>query len=174
MILIAVGLVFITALMAAQEELSPEQKRALNNEKLVVEAFGQGFGGIGATGTINVTTWTSWIAYKGFSQISEAEFFSVAGYEREAENAISFHETGVTLRIAGFSLLGIGLISSLGIGMPTDSDVFIWGGLISVLAGAVPTMLGMLRLNQNRYPYTMASDIAEEFNAFLIRELKKQ
>ena len=52
--------------------------------------------------------------------------------------------------------------------------VAIFGGLGLVIAAAIPTVLGMLRLNQNKYPYEMALNIAEEYNAFLIRDLKNE
>ena len=163
------------ALLNAQEaNLTPEQQREYNSKKTTVEAFGQGFGGISSIGTINVSTWTSWKAYQGFNQISEAYFFNLAGYPNEAQNAQTFHTIGFVLRISGFSLMGIGAIVSLGIGLPEDEEEFIFGGLGAVVVGAIPTVLGMLRLNQNRYPYATASDVAEEYNAFLVRDIKQK
>ena len=78
----------------AATELTDEQLKQYNREKLSIEVKTQSYGSFSMrTGTTSSREIKSWTAYKGFNPITEVEFFTLTGFEEEAQKARE-HEEG--------------------------------------------------------------------------------
>ena len=169
-LLILASIVAFPALCSDENDLSPDQRRLYNRLKLSVEAAGQTFGTVGPT-TVSAETWIKWTGYKGLNKVSEAEFFSIAGYEEEAVKADRFHKVSRNTWLAGVIIAvggGLGGIIAYEI---TDVMAVSLVALGAAMGGALPAVLGGIRMMKNLYPAVTAVDIADEYNAFLIKDI---
>lgn len=157
----------------AAEKVSETTERSalsdaeFNRQRLTIEPVGMSAGfwsgglyGGSATGM----SWRKWLAYKGFSLISEPEFFRVAGYEEEAGRA-ERHHTGAIMEAVGG-----GLLATMGLVVLADSD----GdasllGVLMAAAGIGLTWDGSIRMDQNWAPFDIAKDVADQYNSQLLR-----
>lgn len=143
-----------------------------NRERLTIEPVGMSAslwsGGLYA-GSATGMTWRKWLAYRGFTKISEPEFFRTTGYEQEAKLAETFRTLTIAEAVGGVALAGLGLLllSSGYDDRPVD-----WGqvrvGYAASIVGIALTWDGSIRMEQNWAPYDLAKDIASQYNARLL------
>lgn len=138
-----------------------------NRQRLTIEPVGMSAGfwsgglyGGSATGM----SWRKWLAYQGFSLISEPEFFRVAGYEEEAGRA-ERHHTGAIMEAVGG-----GLLATMGLVILADSDGDVpLLGILTAVAGIGLAWDGSIRMDQNWAPFDIAKDVADQYNSQLLR-----
>lgn len=144
-----------------------------NRERLTIEPIGMSvslWSGGPFLGSSSGMSWRKWTAYRGFSLISEPDFFRVTGYEEEAEKAEN-HHTGAVMETVGGGLLaviGLALLSNGYGDMPVD-----WTqariGYLAAITGLALAWDGSVRMDQNWAPFDLANGIANQYNAELLR-----
>lgn len=166
-----IALCFTTVDANSQTDLSLEQLKEYNKGKLSLDLVGVSSGSY-SSNMISYSSWTKWNAYKGFNSISESEFYKIAGYEDFALKAQKREETGKILFWSGLGL-GIGGLALIVATIDNESDVpALIGATISLLgSGLMYVSIGMTTTNMK--PYTIASDIADEYNLQLTIKIKK-
>jgi hypothetical protein len=127
----------------------------------------------------------TWRAFKGLAnQIEPEEFFSIAGYDEEASKVKSLKESSKQKITGGLLLYAGGTIASVipktetedfgyGYTLDTVSYPYLIPGLIASVVGVYFVYDGMLKKLKPVAPYQTASDIADEFNIQLIKEIIK-
>jgi hypothetical protein len=142
------------------------QRQRLSIEPIGMSAgfWGGGWFGGSATGM----SWRKWLAYQGFSEISEPEFFEVTGYADEARRAQSHHNLAIAETFGGafVSVLGLVVVAG-GYGETpidwTQADI----GYVISLVGLGMVWDGSVRMDRNWAPFDLAKGIADEYNAGL-------
>lgn len=172
-----IGLVFVvvalSAVYVAAQDMTAEQEREFNRQRLNVEVTQQFSGFVSLRyGMMGGESTTRWKGYRGFTQISEPEFYRIAGYEEEARQAERFRRGGVQMTIWG----GVGYTIGMGIivaaaGVPYDQDqlfgtLMVAGGTIAI-GSAFPLGFGISRLMRNWSPASQSVSVAEEYNSVL-------
>ncbi len=169
-------------LFPQEKELSEEQLKFYNRNKLSIEIKKSGLGYASLnTGLISYSEWRKWQAYQGFIKIPEEKFFNITGYEYEANKAQEYRKTTNLLLYSGGAvyLVGMGLIiSSLAVEYDDPNydqkvDTRLYGGLAIGLVGAIPFGVGIDRSYKNWAPASKAKEIAEEYNEELIKKIKE-
>lgn len=159
-------IIVILPVITMAQSLSKSQEREFSRKKLSIETIG--------ISTIRFTEdftfgmgreWRKWRAYRGFSLITEANFFQIAGYSEESEMARSYRQKIINLTISGLGVTGIGMI------IMTDKENIRFGYLVASF-GIGLGMAGALKMNTNWAPYSLAADIASEYNYNLRESLK--
>jgi hypothetical protein len=157
---------------------APSQTPALvddidyNRQRLSVEPVGMSaglWGGGPYLGSSSSMSWRKWLAYKGFSLISEPEFFQITGYEEEAQRAQSHYSGAIAETVGGGLLATVGLVFlAAGYGETpidwTQANI----GYLSALTGLAVMWHGGTRMDQNWAPYDLAKGIADQYNARLL------
>jgi len=160
----------------AQVGLSEEQKKKYEKNKLSVEVTGMAMGSYSA-GMVSATSWRKWHAYKGFTPISEEEFFRKTGYEEEARQAASFRKKGNMLFWGGLTACTLGVILALISGEDEDGyteyPLLGYGAIIGV-AGLVPMVMSIGYRTTNWAPYSSVEGIADDYNKQLLVQIKKE
>lgn len=120
------------------------------------------------TGLMTASTITTWTPYRGFTPISEEQFFGLAGFQEEAAQARRFHTNRNIMLVVG----GVGCFLGLaGMMTPFIDDFsnwsmdFMWvsAGLLS--ASSVPLFLAVFR--PNWATVEIAVRVADIYNAQL-------
>lgn len=149
--------------------LSDQQMREFSQRKLSFD-FQSGSSGFMnySTGLIAVNNYKHWVAYEGFSKLSEAEFFRITGYGREAKEVKKHNATRMGLVIGGSlaGILGAYLFSSSLEGAPRQIS-----GVVILSSGLASLVTGAYMLTSNRYPSNIAVTIAEGYNSRLKSEI---
>lgn len=149
--------------------LSDLQMREFSQKKLSFD-FQSGSSGFMnfSTGIIAVNNYKHWVAYEGFSKLSEAEFFRITGYDREAKEVKKHNATRISLVIGGSlaSILGVYLFASSLEGAPRQIT-----GAVILSSGLASLVTGAYMLTSNRYPSNIAVTIAEDYNSKLKSEI---
>ena len=175
-----------------EPQLTEEQQKAFNQQKLSIEPEGVSFNSFGL-GIYSISTWRRWTAYKGFSPLSEHEFFSITGYEAEAQKAKVYRSTnnslivmGAGLGIAGTVATVIGAMNTTtrhydyGYGVEGDieeadpDEGLIIGGLIASAVGTGLLYAGIIGLSKNWAPYATVEGIADGYNRKLLISIRKE
>jgi hypothetical protein len=126
----------------------------------------------------------NWQAYQGERMISEKKFYLIAGYEYEAKKAVDYRLGSIPLILvsplpayAGIKLTKA-IIESY---QRTETEPPDEGAAVILLipiAGIVISYLlfkaGFERLANNRYAYSRAQVIMDEYNERLLREMKER
>lgn len=149
------------ALYPQEIELNQEQTTYLNRHKLTIEIKETS-----ATAYGIQEKYRKWIAFRGFSRISEVDLFEITGYEYEAEQARKYHRQKNLLIILGTTTTIAGLGGLLVYGLAADGSN---GGVIIglsgiTLAGSIPLGIGVTRAVKNWAPIGLVQDIAREYN----------
>jgi len=111
-----ISLLFFVSATAAMsdEELTPEQLKQYNREKLSIDAQSITFGTFSLkSGTMSSGEIRRWTAYKGFDKISEVDFYRTVGLDEEAERARVFHDGRDCLMWWSIGLAGGGTLFAL-------------------------------------------------------------
>lgn len=111
----------------------------------------------------------SWIGYQGFTRISETEFYSIAGYQREALEATKFAKTTSTMVWGGFGVAMAGLGIML-LTMNDFSSLGLYGGGVLVIGGSIPMLIGAYRTNWSTVGNAIS--VAEEYNIRLKKKIE--
>lgn len=144
-----------------------------NRERLTIEPMGMSadiWSSGPFVGTGSGMTWRKWLAYKGFSQVSEPEFFRLTGYPDEAEKAQGHYKAAIGEMIGGGLLAVVGCIFLAGGygDSPVDwTQVDI--GYLAGIVGVALTWDGSVRMDHNWAPFGLVNGIAEQYNERLLR-----
>lgn len=167
-VLSLVGLLIAAATLSAQEGLTARQEREYNESRLSVEVEYIGEGSYGY-GTVSYQEWRKWTPYRGFEKISEADFFQIAGYDEQAEEAASFKQRNDRLFWGGLGACTVGLVVTLATAT-TDTIAPAIGGVAS-LGGLIAGGIGAAQRNRNCHPYETADRVARIYNRELLEEI---
>jgi hypothetical protein len=126
----------------------------------------------------------NWQAYLGEKMISEKKFFFITGYEYEAKKAMNYRLGSIPLILvsplpayAGIRLTAA-IIKSYQRTETEPSDEEAGAILLIPIAGIAISVLifkaGLGRLANNRYQYSKAELIMNEYNERLLREMKEK
>jgi hypothetical protein len=126
----------------------------------------------------------NWQAYLGEKRISEMKFYLITGYEYEAKKAMDYRMGSIPLILvsplpayAGIKLT-IAIIEEYRRNETEPSDDEAGAILLIPIAGFVISFLlfkaGLERLVNNRYAYSKAQVIMDEYNERLLREMKER
>ena len=178
---------FIVNIVFAQtiSDLNAEQKTIYNRNKLTIEvtqqSMGSGFGGYGSV-SYSGQSWYQWRAYRGIGhRISEAEFFKITGYPREASIAMARYNKLKSGHQNSLSLMGgsaLAFISSFFF-MSSDetfglSIILMLGGIAGFFGGVGVSAKYSTLLKRNYTPYKSVEGIMNEYNSNLIKEIINQ
>ncbi len=166
------------------QDLTAEQERELNRLRLFVETDQHTFGSFNIdTGFWYSSTVKQWKGYRGFSLINEDDFYRIAGYDFEANQAQKYKSVNNILLISGgtVTVIGFGMMITSLLTMPdvmdpdfdakmSTSETLLWVGAGVGIAGAIPLGIGISRALRNWGPAGSAFQIADDYNA----ELKKR
>ncbi len=190
-----IGLVvFCSAVALAQspEDLTEEQRREYQRRKLTIQVRNIVLGDISSRAkgaTLRAGTMKQWRAHEGIGHIiSEEEFFSIAGYENEAEKAAARKKRIVSVFVAGAALSVGGLI--LGSIKETEVERSGYGEYqytyevttypyegpaIVITSLGLGLMSGVtIAAAQNNAPASVAEEIAQDYNRRLVLEILKE
>ena len=165
-VILVIVLCLIACMAWAQQELTEDQQKQYNREKLTITVSLQG-------NTVNLDSgigmfsgWKTWNALQGFEAIEEPAFFELTGYDDEAEQASKHHN-------AKKSQIGIGIFGNLiGIIMLVAADPLKDNTGLYIAAGGVTAastgilLAGMTK--QNWAPAEKAVEIADAYNRKLL------
>jgi len=125
--------------------------------------------------TTRARFWKKWDAYQGTTRIDEANFFRIAGDERNARTVESFHHMNRVMTGCGLAVLVAGLLvmksARGGSSGPYSNHPSRTGGAVLSLAGVAMTVSGAMRRDERWAPYTTAADLATRYNTRLGAEL---
>ena len=169
--------------------LTSDQKKEYNRKKLTVEKVSETSGNMGWYWGIFAKKVDTWRAFKGLAnQIESDEFFSIAGYDEEATKVRQVKESAQQKIVGGWLLYGAGLIISV---IPKSETIveeytyiddyeyeeitypYLLPGTLAWGVGLYLVYDGMLKKLKPVAPYQTASDIAEEYNLQLIKEITR-
>ncbi|MEM6648073.1 MAG: hypothetical protein AAF730_17655 [Bacteroidota bacterium] len=163
---------------AAQDHtlLPPDVQQAFNQTSLHIELPGlQAVDSYG--GTVTLGDSRHWTAYRGYTRLSESDFFALANQDALAQSAKRTKRTRhLAIGLGGLSVITGALLfgSSGGFDSAGNLDTSmrpqIIGGLL-MGAGGVSIGLGAIGLTQRSVPYWMAQEVADEYNDELARDL---
>lgn len=199
------GLILITGMVGiisgqTIDDLSDEQKREFNRAKISIEVIGQSTGNIGGYGsglfgaTFQSTSWFQWAAYQGMGkQLTEADFFTLTGYDDEAQKAAERAERINNSLVYG-SIAGLGGLIAMSISKTTTkvehysygnapyeysgsyeyedtTYPFIVPGAIIGFVGLVMVYAAAMGTRINWAPVSTVQQITDDYNQQVIREL---
>ena len=169
--------------------LTSDQKKEYNRKKLTVEKVSETSGNMGWYWGIFAKKVDTCRAFKGLAnQIESDEFFSIAGYDEEATKVRQVKESAQQKIVGGWLLYGAGLIISV---IPKSETIveeytyiddyeyeeitypYLLPGTLAWGVGLYLVYDGMLKKLKPVAPYQTASDIAEEYNLQLIKEITR-
>tara|TARA_Y100000816_G_C25875687_1_gene456942 strand:- start:77 stop:640 length:564 start_codon:yes stop_codon:yes gene_type:complete len=180
-------LTFLLSSVFSQDisQLTSDQKKEYNRRKLTVEKVSETSGNMGWYWGIFAKKVDTWRAFKGLAnQIESDEFFRVAGYDEEATKVRQIKESSQQKITGGWLLYGIGLFASilpktetedLGYGVTYEEVTYpyLLPGTLAWGVGLFLVYDGMLKKLKPVAPFQTASDIAEEYNLQLIKEITR-
>lgn len=112
----------------------------------------------------------TWTPYLGFTKISEPEFFSMGGYDRESQQAEKYAKNSAYLTWGGLGVAVLGLLMGFAIENaigedPSDGEMLLnivsaWG---PILGGGISFSVGISR--GNWATVGQAQYVADEYNA---------
>jgi len=98
-VLLLISAFLFSAVLVYSQEIPGQKTIELNRQRLTVEIYVQmyGFLSINRLGGMNIggaslSEVKKWKAYQGFREISEPDFFEIAGYKEEAERCRKYYE----------------------------------------------------------------------------------
>jgi hypothetical protein len=175
LIIVALSILLTEFSLSQQMDSSEYQQKKYIREKLTIETKGMAVGSYNKDlGLGMLTSWRKWQAYQGFYPISEAYFFHIAGYEKEARIAKKYRTDTQYMFGGGFLLFLVGSIS-VGVGLIKDNGGdfgYLMIGSISYIFGTALIWSSMARSTKNWAPCSLAYDIAEEYNRKLLLQIK--
>jgi hypothetical protein len=154
------------------QELNQEQTFLYNRMALSVEVETGFIGSINqSSGMIYGSQVKIWTGYKGFSPVSEEEFFTLAGYSYEAMQAKKYHSTSIGFIWGGLAgvVAGIGLFAAC-IGQSDSGTLGIRIGAVVISStGSTLSLIGLLR--GQWATANNAINIADQYNNILKKQI---
>lgn len=169
-------LVGLLTTLSAQAQSQPDDRlaREYNRQRLSLELRGLGI--ITAHQNLNSATYRelrSWVPYRGFEQISEEEFFRIAGYEYEAGQARAHHQATRGIERIGWILFGAGVMGFALALDDVDNDAAMLIGVVGTSGGLGFLYAGMQRRHTNWAPAEAAAAAMDDYNESLIYHLSR-
>ena len=162
---LVVSAVLVLASPLASADTGNEDPQSLRSQ-LLVKVHDEMIGSVNTrTGLITASTITTWTPYLGFSRISEEEFFGLAGYDVEADQARAFHSLRTVLLVGGTAG---GLLGALGMCVPFIDDFsnwsmdFMWISAAVLTISSVPVIIAIFR--PNWATVEIAIRVADDYN----------
>ncbi len=149
------------------QELTVDQLKLYNRQRLSAEPRQSGIGFLGQ-GTISYSQTQQWTAYKGTTIIQEPEFFRIAGFEEDAVAAEQHGQFTMTLLFGGLASCVVSALVAL---VFQDNYIIAMPCVVvsTVSIGAVYAGIGMI--GRQKAPYSMALEVADNYNARLKRQI---
>ena len=178
--------IILTSIIFCQtlNDLSRDQKKKYNREKLTVEKIADSSSNMGWYWWIYAGRVDTWRAFQGLSNPIEPEkFFKITGYDKEASIVSKNKQKSQSEIINGYALYLLGLYASLkpvtetesvyGVQISTVSYPFLIPGTIAQFGGLYFVYDGILKKFKPVAPFQTAYEIAEDYNNQLIIEILK-
>lgn len=153
-------------------------QREYRNSCLSLDLVGYGESSPLFFGSSEFSNWSKWKAFRGFDPISESEFLKICGFEREAALAAKHHRDAQILEGGGYFL---GLVGTIGILVATNAipdasveearryETVGWFSVGTMIVGLGMIFEGEKRGKKNLTPYSLARDLASDYNDRLCR-----
>jgi hypothetical protein len=180
-ILVSVFMLATSSLFAQSETLTEsmteEQLAEFNRNRLSVDVS---IVAVGLVSGIAVESHRRWEGRQGFEQLSESQFYAIAGYPEQAEKAGIYKQGGWALLIGGGAMCVGGLawmtfgITSLEYDDPdysTKMNTSLYGGMVLSLVGLLPLFIGERRVRTNWSSVQQARMVADEYNRKLAEKI---
>ena len=136
------------------------------NDELLVRIQDQFVGSYNSKiGLMTGSTIRYWIPYRGFQQITEADFFSIAGYSEEAKLAQAYHGLTKKLLIPSSIGLALGLLGMCALFVDDFSNLsmdFMWLSVGIATISSIPFSIAVTR--HNWATVEIAVRIAADYN----------
>jgi len=165
--LVAAGMSVYAVSMSS---LTQEEMTEFNRSRLSFETKAGSYGYFGDRGFWGEISYRYWVGYQGFSPVSEADFFAIAGYEQEAEEARLYEKKTSDLLWGSIAALALGGALFFTSEEGSSREV---GGVILASGGSLVLTLALFRMTTNRYPSNIAQSVADDFNARLLEDLTR-
>jgi len=184
--LLLIFVFFFTAVFTYSQELSEQKTIELNRQRLIVEVYTQRYGLLSVTqlggmniGSESLSEVKKWKAYQGFREISEPEFFRIAGYKEEAEQCSKYYENLLIKAqnsLACMAISGIAMIAGTALMTLSNTNFFIATGGVLSLGGSIGFSISAVIFRavsnaKNWAPASLAIVVAEDYNRDLRRRL---
>ncbi|MEM1094843.1 MAG: hypothetical protein AAGJ10_09595 [Bacteroidota bacterium] len=159
--------------------LPPDVQQAFDQTSLHIELPGlQAVSSYGDTVTFGDSH--HWTAYRGYTRLSESDFFALANQDALAQSAKRTKRARyLAIGLGGLSFISGALLFGSGGGFDSAGNLNtsmrpqIIGGLL-MGAGSVSVGLGAIGLTQRSVPYWMAQEVADDYNDQLIQALSQE
>jgi len=153
-------------------------QQAFNQTSLHIELPGlQAVNNYGDTVTLGDSR--HWTAYRGYTRLSESDFFALADQNALAQSAKRAKRARyLAIGLGGLSFISGALLFGSGGGFDRSGNLDmsmqpqIIGGLM-MSAGGLSMGYGVLSMRQRSVPYWMAQEVADDYNDQLIRDLSQ-
>lgn len=159
---------------------SQQLQRQYRSSCLSLELVGFGELSPAFLGMTETSTWRKWNAYRGFDQIPESSFLRICGYSHEANLAAKHHRNASMQEGAGYFFSTVGLIGIIlsASNLPEDEEddarqfrTIGWVSIVTAVLGLGLIFSGERKSKQNLTPYGLASQLADDYNEQLCREI---
>ena len=184
-VILIVTAVFLNNAIVFSQDRTDDILKEFERQKLSVELVGQFSGSVSPyLGVMSGSTYNKWIGYQGFKKISESEFFQIAGFEKEANEALIYNESakkeltgGIIAESVGLAIYFIGLFQKKEIPGEWIGDYYFpsynepdpnWplvalgAGVATV--GVVYIFKGSKKISRNWAPAQIALSSSEKYN----------
>ena len=154
-------------------------------QKLTVEVRNQVFASYAdwvGGGVMAMAESKNWRCFKGGFEISEWQFFEIAGFDEEVNISKTFHEETQQLKqkaliwtAAGVILLGVGAMQAGNKKLhelSTAENIMLYGGTGAVCVGLGMHISSLKRLSQKVCPVSFAIEVADDYNSKLKQSLE--
>ena len=185
-LIILIAIFLFTAVLSFSQEIAYQKTIEFNRQRLTVEVYKQryGFLSISNIGGINIGSAAlseikKWKAYRGFTEISEPEFFKTAGYKEEAEQCNKYYEN-LKLKeqnsLVGMAVSGLGMVVGTALMTFSNANFFIITGGVLSISGTIGFSISAVIFRavtnaKNWAPASLAVVVAEDYNRDLRRRV---
>ncbi len=160
----------VSLFAVSMDALSSSEMAEFNRSRLSFETKAGTYGYFGDHGFWGEISYKYWVGYQGFNPVSEADYFEIAGYEKEAKEARTYQNATRDLLWGGIAAVIIGGALYFTSDSSSTREV---GGVIIASGGSLALTLGLIRMTTNRYPSNIAQSVADDFNARLLEDISR-
>lgn len=154
----------------SMSSLTQQEMTEFNRSRLSFETKAGSYGYFGDRGFWGEISYKYWVGYQGFSPVSESDFFAIAGYEQEAEEARRYEKRTSDLLWGSIAALALGGALFFTSEEGSTREV---GGVILASGGSLALTIALFRMTTNRYPSNIAQSVADDFNARLLEDITR-
>ena len=161
------------------EQLSPAQRQLYKQNSFRVELPGVRV--VSDSGEdLSLGYSRHWTVYRGYNNVSEADFFALAGHRDLAQQAKrSRQKKFVVIGLGSLSVIAGSVLVASGNGFKEEGGLHfsmgskLLGGLMITVGGGAISFAG-LGMRHRRAPYWIAEEVAQTYNAQLLEEMYEQ